>query len=115
LLISQKIHFFDRLFSFIFSNYPLFEAKFTSWQAFFSGFLNIYEVHMSKEAIIVEGKVLCEHKGDVYEIELGNGVKVRAKRSGRMNKNRIKVLAGDRVLVELCPYELTKGRITRRL
>ena len=68
-----------------------------------------------KESIQVEGKVLCEYKGDVYEIELGNGAKVRAKRSGRMAQNKIKVLAGDMVLVELCPYELTKGRITRRL
>jgi translation initiation factor IF-1 len=70
---------------------------------------------MSKEAIVVEGKVLTEFKGDVYELELGNGVKVRAKRSGRMAHNKIKVLAGDMVLIELCPYELTKGRITRRL
>ena len=70
---------------------------------------------MAKEAIIVEGKVLCEHKGDQYEIELGNGVRVCAKRCGRMTQNRIKVIAGDMVLVELCPYELTKGRITRRL
>lgn len=68
-----------------------------------------------KENITVEGKVLCEYKGDVYEIELGNGVKVRAKRAGRMARNKIKVVAGDMVLVDLCPYELTKGRITRRL
>ena len=68
-----------------------------------------------KDRIVVEGKVLCEYKGDVYEIELGNGVKVRAKRAGRMNKNHIKALAGDSVLVELCQYDLYRGRITRRL
>jgi translation initiation factor IF-1 len=70
---------------------------------------------VTKETITVEGKVLEEFKGDVYLCELGNSVKIRAKRSGRMIHNKIKVIAGDTVLVDLCPYELTKGRITRRL
>ena len=72
-------------------------------------------VNTERNRIIVEGKVLCEHKGDIYEIELGNNIKVRAKRAGRMARNKIKVLADDRVLVELSEYDLTRGRIVRRL
>jgi translation initiation factor IF-1 len=45
---------------------------------------------------------------------LDNGHEVLAHTSGKMRKNRIRVLAGDRVMVEMTPYDLTKGRITFR-
>lgn len=50
----------------------------------------------------------------MFRVELENGHEVLAHTSGRMRKNRIRVLAGDKVLVELTPYDLTKGRISFR-
>jgi translation initiation factor IF-1 len=70
---------------------------------------------MKKEKIEVEGKVLTEYRGDVYEVELGNGAKVRAKRAGRLIQNKIRIVLGDEILVELCPYDLAKGRIVYRI
>ena len=49
-----------------------------------------------------------------FNLELGNGHKVLAHVSGKMRMNFIRVLPGDRVLVELSPYDLTRGRITYR-
>ena len=69
---------------------------------------------MAKSGIEVEATVLEEFKGDVYLCEIGNGTKVKAKRCGKMTQNRIKVIAGDRCLVELSPYDLSRGRITFR-
>jgi translation initiation factor IF-1 len=48
-------------------------------------------------------------------VKLANGHMVRARLSGRLITNKIKVVAGDAVMVELTPYDLAKGRITRRL
>ena len=50
-----------------------------------------------------------------YEVVLGNGHIVAAYTSGKLRKNYIKMLPGDKILVELSPYDLGKGRITRRL
>jgi translation initiation factor IF-1 len=50
----------------------------------------------------------------MFRVKLENGHIVIAHTSGRMRKNRIRVLVGDEVLVELTPYDLTKGRITYR-
>ncbi len=50
----------------------------------------------------------------MFRVELENGHELLAHTSGKMRKNRIRVLAGDKVLVELTPYDLTKGRITFR-
>lgn len=69
---------------------------------------------MAKSGIEVEGVCLKEEKGDLYSIKLGNDAIVRGKRCGKMIKNNIKVLVGDRLLVELSPYDLTRGRITYR-
>ncbi|MEK9969433.1 MAG: translation initiation factor IF-1, partial [Ferrovibrio sp.] len=48
----------------------------------------------------------------MFRVKLDNGHEVLAHTSGKMRKNRIRVLAGDKVMVEMTPYDLTKGRIT---
>lgn len=64
--------------------------------------------------IAVEGTVV-ECKGNAtFRVKIGEAHEVLAHLSGKMRKNYIKVLAGDRVTVELSPYDLTKGRVTYR-
>lgn len=64
--------------------------------------------------IAVEGTIV-ECKGNAsFKVKVGDGHEVLAHLSGKMRKNYIKVLAGDRVSLELSPYDLTKGRITYR-
>ena len=67
-----------------------------------------------KEAIEVEGKVVEALPNAVFWVELGNGHRVLAHVSGKIRLNFIRVLNGDRVLVELSPYDLGRGRITYR-
>ena len=67
-----------------------------------------------KETIEVEGKVLDSLPNATFKVELANGHEVLAYLSGKIRMNYIRVLPGDRVLVELSPYALTKGRITYR-
>ncbi|MBA31610.1 MAG: translation initiation factor IF-1 [Dehalococcoidia bacterium] len=67
-----------------------------------------------KEAIEVEGLVNEALKNAVFKIELANGHEVLAHASGKIRKNFIRILPGDKVLVELSPYDLTRGRITYR-
>ena len=67
-----------------------------------------------KEAIEVEGTVNEALRDSAFNVELANGHKVLAYLSGKIRKNYIRVLPGDRVLVELSPYDLTRGRITYR-
>ena len=68
----------------------------------------------NKEALQVEGIVTQALPSATFKVELGNGHEVLAHISGKMRKNYIKVLPGDRVLVELSPYDLTRGRLTFR-
>jgi len=68
-----------------------------------------------KEKIEVEGKVTVCLPNTVFRVELANGHIVLAHISGKMRKHYIKILPGDRVLVELSPYDLSRGRITYRL
>ena len=68
-----------------------------------------------KEAIEVEGIVTQPLPDAQFRVELANGHVVLAHISGKIRKNYIKILTGDRVLVELSPYDLTKGRITYRM
>ncbi|MCK4387457.1 MAG: translation initiation factor IF-1 [Dehalococcoidia bacterium] len=68
-----------------------------------------------KEKIEVEGKVTMCLPNTMFRVELTNGHKVLAHISGRMRKHYIKILPGDRVLVELSPYDLSRGRVTYRL
>ena len=71
--------------------------------------------HMSKEdAIEVQATVLETLPNAMFKVELENKHRVLAHISGRMRKNFIKILPGDKVLVELSPYDLTRGRIVYR-
>lgn len=67
-----------------------------------------------KEAIEVEGNVAEALPNAMFRVDLPNGHKVLAHASGKIRLNFIRILPGDRVLVELSPYDLTKGRITYR-
>jgi translation initiation factor IF-1 len=67
-----------------------------------------------KEAIEVEGTVREPLPNAVFKVDLPNGHEVLAHISGKIRLNYIKILPGDRVLVELSPYDLTRGRITYR-
>lgn len=67
-----------------------------------------------EEGIIVEGKVLETLPNAMFRVELDNGHRVLAHVSGKMRMYFIRILPGDRVTVELSPYDLTRGRITRR-
>ncbi len=70
---------------------------------------------MAKEdAIEMEGKVVDTLPNTMFRVELDNGHVVTAHISGRMRKHYIRILTGDRVTVELTPYDLTKGRIVYR-
>lgn len=71
---------------------------------------------MAKEELIqVEGKVLETLPNAMFRVELDNGHKVLAHVSGKMRMHFIRILPGDRVTVELSPYDLTRGRITFRV
>jgi translation initiation factor IF-1 len=67
-----------------------------------------------KEAIEVEGTVTEPLRNATFRVELANGHKVLAYVSGKIRMNYIRVLPGDRVLVQLSPYDLGRGRITYR-
>ncbi|MGI6663211.1 MAG: translation initiation factor IF-1 [Bacillota bacterium] len=68
-----------------------------------------------QDSIEIEGKVVEPLPNAMFRVEIEGGHKVLAHISGRMRINFIKILPGDRVLLELSPYDLTRGRITRRL
>jgi translation initiation factor IF-1 len=68
-----------------------------------------------KDAIEVEGTVLEPLPNTMFAVELENGHRVLAVISGKLRMNFIRILPGDRVRVELSPYDLTRGRITYRL
>ena len=68
-----------------------------------------------KDAIEVEGTVIEPLPNTMFAIELENGHRVLAHISGKLRMNFIRILPGDRVRVELSPYDLTRGRITYRL
>jgi translation initiation factor IF-1 len=67
-----------------------------------------------EEAIEVEGRVIEPLPNAMFRVELENGHKVLAHISGKMRMHFIKILPGDKVTVELSPYDLTRGRITYR-
>jgi translation initiation factor IF-1 len=67
-----------------------------------------------EEAIEVEGVVRETLPNAMFRVELDNGHKVLAHISGKMRMNYIRILPGDRVIIELSPYDLTRGRITYR-
>jgi translation initiation factor IF-1 len=67
-----------------------------------------------KETIEVEGTVVEPLPNAMFRVELANGHQVLAHASGKMRLHYIRILRGDRVLVELSPYDLSRGRITYR-
>lgn len=67
-----------------------------------------------EEGIVVEGTVVEPLPNAMFRVELENGHKVLAHVSGKMRKYFIRILPGDKVTVELSPYDLTRGRITYR-
>jgi len=73
------------------------------------------EKNMSKQDVIeVEGKVLEALPNAMFQVELENGHVVLAHVSGKIRMNFIRILPGDKVTIELTPYDLTRGRITYR-
>ena len=79
------------------------------WQFFRLG------LHMAKEdQIEMDGKVIDTLPNTMFRVELENGHIVTAHISGKMRKHYIRILTGDKVRVEMTPYDLTKGRITFR-
>ncbi len=74
----------------------------------------IKETMAKKEAIEVEGVAVEPLPNAMFRVELANGHKVLAHISGKMRMHYIRILPGDRVLVELSPYDLNRGRITYR-
>ena len=70
---------------------------------------------MSKEDVIeLEGIVVEKLPNAMFKVELENGHQVLAHISGKLRKNFIRILPGDKVTMEMSPYDLTKGRITWR-
>jgi translation initiation factor IF-1 len=67
-----------------------------------------------EDAIVLEGTVIEPLPNAMFRVELENGHKVLAHISGKMRMHYIRILPGDRVQVELTPYDLTRGRITYR-
>ena len=73
------------------------------------------EFEMSKEDVIeIEGIVFEKLPNAMFKVELENGHQVLAHISGKLRKNFIRILPGDKVTMEMSPYDLTKGRITWR-
>ncbi len=67
-----------------------------------------------KDVIVAEGTVVEAQPNAMFEVELENGFRVLAHVSGKIRMNYIRILPGDKVKVELSPYDLTRGRITWR-
>ena len=70
---------------------------------------------MSKDVIELEGTILESMPNAMFRVELENGHEILAHISGKIRKNFIRILPGDKVKVEMTPYDLTRGRITFRL
>jgi len=80
-----------------------------------AGTLQDQDLCMAKEEVLEFPGVVTELLPNAtFRVKLDNDHEIIAHTAGRMRKNRIRVLAGDRVLVEMTPYDLTKGRITYR-
>ena len=70
---------------------------------------------MSKQDVIeIEGTVVEKLPNTMFQVELENGHKVLAHISGKLRQNFIRILPGDKVTVQMSPYDLTRGRITWR-
>lgn len=67
------------------------------------------------QTIELEGKVIESLPNTIFRVQLDSGQVILGHLSGKMRLHRIRVLPGDKVLLEVTPYDLSKGRITRRL
>ena len=70
---------------------------------------------MAKDVIEIEGTILESMPNAMFKVKLENEHEILAHISGKIRKNFIRILPGDRVKVEMTPYDLSKGRITFRL
>lgn len=70
---------------------------------------------MSKEVIELEGKVLENLPNALFRVQITSGQIILAHIAGKLRVNKIRVLPGDNVIIEVTPYDLTRGRIIRRL
>ena len=70
---------------------------------------------MAKDAIELEGTIIESMPNAMFKVKLENDHEILAHISGKIRKNFIRILPGDRVKVEMTPYDLSKGRITFRL
>lgn len=84
------------------------------WRFCFRRVCLFYFFSMSKEIIKLEGEVIELLPSAVFKVKLENGHVVTAHISGKMRINFIKLMPGDKVEVEISPYDLTKGRIVKR-
>ena len=69
---------------------------------------------IKEEVIEVEGKVVEPLPNAMFRVEMDNGHKILAHVSGKMRLHRIRILPGDKVTIQLSPYDLSRGRITYR-
>jgi translation initiation factor IF-1 len=83
-------------------------------QSSFFGFIKMKQ-NQDKQLVKVEGTVVETLPSTTFRVELENGHEILAHISGRMRVNYIRLLPGDRVLLEMSPYDLTRGRIVQRL
>lgn len=72
------------------------------------------EDRLKNRGFSIDGLVLESLPACLFTVELSNGYKVLAHLSGKIRRNHIKIMPGDKVSVEMSPYDLTKGRITFR-
>lgn len=72
-------------------------------------------VSMKKDTIMVEGEVTETLPNTLFRVKLDTGLGILAHLSGKLRIHYIKIVEGDRVIVEMSPYDLSKGRIVRRL
>ena len=73
------------------------------------------EEYMSKDVIEIEGTIIESMPNAMFRVKLENDHEILAHISGKIRKNFIRILPGDRVKVEMTPYDLSRGRITFRL
>lgn len=68
-----------------------------------------------QQAIEMNGTIIESLSNSMFKVELDNGHEIIAHISGKMRMHYIKIIPGDRIMVEMSPYDLSKGRISRRL
>jgi translation initiation factor IF-1 len=77
--------------------------------------LRDFDIMAKEEGILVEGTIVETLPNAMFKVELENGHQVLAHISGKMRKYFIRILPGDKVSIELSPYDLTRGRIVHRM